>query len=924
MTSSSSPELLDVVRRVARRALAPATLAQLTAGTKHDWRATEAAIEAEILRAPRRARGLVRAFAVVADASECAEARGRAARLQGALCMYRGAVTSSLPHYEAAARELTGAARDGARLGRASALLRLGRFDEARAVCRTVRRAARRRGDGLLAAAADLNDGVALHESGHAARAVPVYERALDGLTTAGHAHLAATAAQNLGNALVLLDRWDEAEGYYARASEGFSALGVDHESARCDINRGALLSAVDRLGDADGLLFGAEQRLRAGGDAVQAALCRLDRGELLLRAGLLPEALHALGSARRGLARGAPPAERRRAALATARAHLLLGDAAAASPILRGVDAETPAERAQVTELRGHASVLNGRLDSGREQLEIAAVGYGRYRPASRVRALVAAGHVALTTDDRSAARRILRRADVAAASLGLARLDFTVATLRFRIEVHANRRAAAGEALDAALNSLEHVRGGLSGDMQLAALMEGREAFLARAVRYRLEGRDGPRRALALLEKFRGRALQDLAADAARVVAGETDLDSLRARVAVLEGALGERETPALLRGRGGSRISATARRLAAAERALLRAADAARVTTAGRAPATLRALRASLPPGVRLVSVLSDDVETCLFVVGRDGIHVVRSPITRDALAALVDTLHFRLGRFTAGPEFVVRHARRLARDTDLALAAIADVFVGPLSDVLDETSTLIVVPSGPWHHVPFAALPHRGARLVEHVQIALTPTLGLLAPKMRRARGAPLVCGFADANAPSIDREATTVAAALPRSRCLLGDDATFAAVRARPRPACLHVAAHGRHRVDAPAMSGVRLADGWLRAADLSTLDLRGSLVVLSGCDTGVSSVRAGDELHGLVRGAFAAGARDLVASLWRVGDEATMDLMVAFHRARGAGLSAPAALAEAQAEQASRGRHPWFWAGFSVWTRALD
>ncbi len=397
MSAPAPTDLLALVHRVARHLPSSAKLVALLddrgPDATHDWRATEAALESEILASPRRAKSFVRAFAALAAAAGDPEARGRAARLQGAHAMYSGDPTAALPHYEYAATALRGAARDGARLGRASAFLRLGRFDDARTECQAVRRAARRRGDGLLAAAADLNEGVALHESGRAQQAISVYKRALEGLTQAGHAHLAATAAQNLANALVLLDRWDEAEPYYERASDGFTQLGLEHESARCDINRGALLSAVDRLGDADGLLFDAERRLRAAGDATQAALCRLDRGELLLRAGLVPEALHALSSAARGLARGGPPAERRRATLALARTHLLLGDGRAAAQALRRVHAETPAENALVHELQGHVHALAGRSAAALAEFRSAVSGYGRRRPVACGRTLVAAG---------------------------------------------------------------------------------------------------------------------------------------------------------------------------------------------------------------------------------------------------------------------------------------------------------------------------------------------------------------------------------------------------------------------------------------------------------------------------------------------------------------------------------------------------
>jgi CHAT domain-containing protein len=117
------------------------------------------------------------------------------------------------------------------------------------------------------------------------------------------------------------------------------------------------------------------------------------------------------------------------------------------------------------------------------------------------------------------------------------------------------------------------------------------------------------------------------------------------------------------------------------------------------------------------------------------------------------------------------------------------------------------------------------------------------------------------------------------------------------------------------------MSGVRLADGWLRAVDFPGLPLRGSLVVLSGCRTGVTTTGGGDEVQGLVRGVYAAGAAELLASLWRVDDATTAELFRRFHRARRRGATTPEALARAQRSMARDGAHPFYWAGFGVWSR---
>jgi CHAT domain-containing protein len=72
--------------------------------------------------------------------------------------------------------------------------------------------------------------------------------------------------------------------------------------------------------------------------------------------------------------------------------------------------------------------------------------------------------------------------------------------------------------------------------------------------------------------------------------------------------------------------------------------------------------------------------------------------------------------------------------------------------------------------------------------------------------------------------------------------------------------------------------------GTLSAQEASTLDLRGAeLVVLSACDTGLGKVADGEGVLGLQRAFQMAGARTVVASLWKVNDAATSVLMEEFY-----------------------------------------
>jgi CHAT domain-containing protein len=141
---------------------------------------------------------------------------------------------------------------------------------------------------------------------------------------------------------------------------------------------------------------------------------------------------------------------------------------------------------------------------------------------------------------------------------------------------------------------------------------------------------------------------------------------------------------------------------------------------------------------------------------------------------------------------------------------------------------------------------------------------------------------------------------------------------------------LHFATHGLLNSERPELSGIILSlvnkegtaqDGYLRLYEIYNLKLPAELVVLSACNTALGKEVRGEGLVGLTRGFMYAGAQRVVASLWKVDDEATAELMRRFYeKMLKEGVRPSAALRAAQVEmwQQKRWNSPYFWSAFTI------
>ena len=207
-------------------------------------------------------------------------------------------------------------------------------------------------------------------------------------------------------------------------------------------------------------------------------------------------------------------------------------------------------------------------------------------------------------------------------------------------------------------------------------------------------------------------------------------------------------------------------------------------------------------------------------------------------------------------------------------------------------------LVIVPTGGLHALPWSMLPS-----LDSTPLAVAPSLRLWYRAARASRRtekpAVLVAG---PRLPAATREIETLRQRHPHATTLLGDAATVHNVsEALDGAGSAHVAAHGRFRDDNPQFCSLELADGALTVYDLERLKRAPRRLVLSSCESGLSTVHAGDELMGFTAAVFALGTETVIAAVVPVPDEATAGLMLALDTELQAGTLPARALVDARA-----------------------
>lgn len=370
--------------------------------------------------------------------------------------------------------------------------------------------------------------------------------------------------------------------------------------------------------------------------------------------------------------------------------------------------------------------------------------------------------------------------------------------------------------------------------------------------------------------------------------------------------------------------------------AERGRARTLLEAAANTNAAQPLTASEVQRQLGDDTAAVFYVTLDDRLLIFSVRRRSIALFERPTGSAPLRAAVNRIRWLL-RQSANDDSRLR----------AELIALHRELIGPVSSTLDGVSTLVLIPDGPLHALPFAALvnPASGRYLVQDFVVQTAPSLSTMVaasgsqsaftgsspraivignPSRERTGDESLLPSL-----PFSEQEAEQVASIYSSSLLLTAQRATKQSMLDHiSEYDIVHYAGHALVDDQVPALSRLLLApdaagqdDGSLFVSDLGKLRLtRTRLVVLAACSTGTGQISNGEGVQSLARPFLEAGASWVAATFWDIQDRSAADFFLAFHRRVAAGEWPADALSRVQrqlitnTDRARRSPSQWAWA----------
>ena len=819
--------------------------------------------------------------------------------------------------------------------------------------------------DAQLEGASLNNLSLVYEEQGDYNRSLEQYQRALELQRSVNYGPGVSDALGNIGGHYLLLGHYAEAEGYYRQALEISQRLELKPSQSQDLGNIAACLLGQGKIQEALAAYDQAISIAREAGQAKEEADWYRGKASALLHIGKFDEALRDYKSSGETYAKAGLKRELVEQLGDEGGAYLELGDRPAAKKsFVRAVSLSDAIghERGSVDNRLALAEVmrLSGdsrqarrsaerALDQARTSQDFATIVRGLLLVSNvqqdlhHLEAALRSATEAVETAHRVGMRLLEAEALDASArvKLQLAQAEGALTDLQVAREILARSEDVAmlwsvefhrGRALErlghnenalhayyAAIDSIESVRNQIGQQRHRTGYLQDKQQVYVALVRLLLKLRQSDE-AFKVSEQLREYSYQDLRNRSIPVDPNPARAE-IRDRLAHLQ-ELYRNESDQPARQRRDAAIEVLSKELAQVQQELSmqstgssqreRAADAGKVSK-------------QLPPGTALLEYLVANDRVAIFVVRDSELQAIEEPINERNLQSKVELFRELL-------------TKSETEEWRKPAASLYSALIRPLEKkgYLRGVRKLVIIPHGVLNYLPFAALPRTAEKnshfLIETYEICEEPSAGFLA-KPANAGESLLrrVVSFAPANAglKYAALEARDVAAIFgSRGEAIVGHEATKSKFRdVAPDYDIVHIATHGFFNRSNPVLSGLQFEverddDGRLAVSDILAMRLNARLVTLSACETALgggstADIPAGDEFVGLNRAFLDAGGDAVIASLWKVDDHSTAQMMRrVYRRIESNGGSSALAQAQRAMIQSPKYSNPYYWAGF--------
>lgn len=357
----------------------------------------------------------------------------------------------------------------------------------------------------------------------------------------------------------------------------------------------------------------------------------------------------------------------------------------------------------------------------------------------------------------------------------------------------------------------------------------------------------------------------------------------------------------------------------------------------------PTQFRKIKSKIPKDMALLSYLAGENQLYIFAATSDTVvakivSVPRAQLVKD-INAMLNITRNGMGSFApVDLKNEVAERKELVntmKQTDAMMKPFEEAYhylIAPVSKEIAGKKRLGVIPTGTLNYIPFQML----GKTLENGKFSLmmnqfaifyaNSTDMLFRPDTDNIKDYNILAfGNPDKSLPSTEREVNDIKRLFPNAAVFLREEATEDRAKyADEKYNVMHFATHGNLDYEDFSQSFLTMAgnpskseDGKLTLEELWGMDVMTHLniVVLSACQTAVTKGSNESSAVSPASGFLQNGVKSVVATLWKVDDEATSLLISDFYKNLKT-MEAVDALRSAQVTLASNKKfsHPYYWA----------